>query len=49
MVECLAVEISTAIRPNRSGQMPDVDNKEFRLDVSSACDGKSERVSPGRI
>jgi hypothetical protein len=43
------VEISTAIRPNRSGQRPDVDNKEVRLHASSACDGKSERVSPGRI
>jgi hypothetical protein len=45
----LAVEVYTAIRPNWSGQMPDVDNKVLRLHVSSACDGKSERVSPGRI
>jgi hypothetical protein len=40
------VEVPAA---NRPGQMPDVDNGEFRLHVSSAFDSKSEQVSPGRI
>ena len=49
MVDCLVAEISAAIRPNRPGQCADVDNTEFRLHVSSACDGNPEQVSPGRI
>jgi hypothetical protein len=43
MVECLAVEISTAIPP---GQISGVDGNIIRRQVSN---GKSEQVSPGRI
>jgi hypothetical protein len=46
MVECLAVEISTAIPP---GQMSGVDSNVIRRHVSNSFDGNSEQVSPGRI
>jgi hypothetical protein len=46
MIECLAVEVSTAIPP---GQMSGVDGNVIRRHVSNSFDGKSEQVSPGRI
>jgi len=46
MVECLAVEMSTAIPP---GQMPGVDGNVSRRHMSDTFDGNSEQVSPGRI